>query len=142
MLLNLRRLMQEASDIKRRLDTLIPPLPQPVISIKLPKIIPQPKNIKLILTSLPNVINGIATDQDGNYLQSVIVVIKDKDGLPVRALKTNKLGQFTGATPLPQGLYTIELEKEGFFFDLLQIELTNNVLPPLAIVAKRPVGVS
>jgi len=66
-----------------------------------------------------------------------VVVIYDKEGLPVRALKTNKLGQFTGSTPLPNGTYTIELEKDSFNFDVLQIELTGPVLPPLQIVAKQ-----
>ena len=65
-----------------------------------------------------------------------MAVIYDKEGLPVRALKTNKLGQFTGSTPLPNGVYTLELEKDNFTFDVLQIELTGQVLPPLLITAK------
>lgn len=89
------------------------------------------------LTSTPNVINGIVSDESTNFLENVIVIIHDKDGLPVRALKTNKLGQFAGATPLPLGIYTVTLEKEGFSFQTLQVTLDNSVLAPLQIVATR-----
>ena len=65
-----------------------------------------------------------------------MAVIYDKEGLPVRALKTNKLGQFSGSTPLPNGTYTLELEKDGFTFDVLQIELGGEVVPPLPIMSK------
>ena len=66
----------------------------------------------------------------------MVAVIYDKEGLPVRALKTNKLGQFTGSTPLPNGTYTLEVEKDNFRFDVLQIELAGDILPPLQITAK------
>ena len=65
------------------------------------------------------------------------MVIYDKAGLPVRALKTNKLGQFSGSTPLPNGSYTIELEKDNLLFDVLQIDLEGKVLPAVAISAKK-----
>lgn len=97
---------------------------------------PIQKKTQLSLTSLPNIINGIVTDAKGNYLEGVIAITHNKDGLPVRALKTNKLGQFTGATPLLDGLYTVTLEKDGLEFDTLQINLDGTVLPPLMIVAK------
>lgn len=94
------------------------------------------KPTQLALTTFPNVINGIVKDKQNNYLEGAVVVIYDKEGLPVRALKTNKLGQFTGSTPLPNGTYTLELEKDGFAFDVLQIELTGAVLSPLMVTAK------
>lgn len=92
---------------------------------------------QLALTSLPNVINGIVTDASGSYLDSVIVIIHDKDGLPVRALKTNKLGQFTGATPLPSGIYTVTLEKDNLEFDTLEVTLNNQIMSPLQISARK-----
>lgn len=95
------------------------------------------KETLVILTSTPNVINGIVRDEVANFIENVIVIIHDKDGLPVRALKTNKLGQFAGATPLPLGIYTITLEKEGYIFQTLQITLDNSVLAPLQITAKK-----
>lgn len=105
------------------------------------KVVEAPKQptTQLVLTSLPNVINGVVTDSAGNYLESVVVVIHNQDNLPVRASKTNKLGQFTGATPLPSGTYTVTLEKDNLSFDVLQVTLKGEVLAPLLIQAKKVV---
>ena len=143
----LQKLLNQASQIKQQLDIVQQPAKQtpgavsePVerakvkIKIALPT---KPKHTQVALTSFPNVINGIVGDPTSNYLEAAVVVIYDKEGIPVRALKTNKLGQFSGSTPLPNGTYTIETEKEGFNFDVLQIELEGQVLPPLLITAKR-----
>ncbi|MBI4037070.1 PrgI family protein [Candidatus Daviesbacteria bacterium] len=92
---------------------------------------------QIMLTSFPNIVNGVVGDRVGNYLEGVIVSIHDQNGLPVRALKTNKLGQFVGATPLPSGVYTITMEKDGFEFDNLQITLTGETIAPLKIIAKQ-----
>lgn len=91
---------------------------------------------QVALTSFPNVLNGIVKDKTGNYLEGCIAVIYDREGLPVRALKTNKLGQFTGSTPLPNGTYKLAIEREGYTFNVLQIELGGEVLPPLLITAE------
>lgn len=144
-LANLQNLVTQASAIKQQIQSVqqppklqtapqpIPPIPKEKIKIVIP---PRPKQATLTLTTFPNVINGIVKDKEGNYLEGVIAVIYDKEGLPVRALKTNKLGQFSGSTPLPNGTYTLELEKDNFTFDVLQIELSGQVLPPLLITAK------
>lgn len=97
----------------------------------------KPAAIQLVLTTIPNIINGIVTDSVGNYLEGVIVVTHDKQNLPVRALKSNKLGQFLAATPLPNGVYTITLEKEGLSFDILEIKLEGQVIPPIRVSAKK-----
>lgn len=94
----------------------------------------------LKLTSFPNVINGIVTDSLGNYIEGAIVVAHDRQGLPVRALKSNKLGQFVAATPLPNGEYTIVVEKDNLAFDKIGIELKNDILPPILVAAKKLVG--
>lgn len=137
---NLQKLVVEAQEIKKQLATVTkePLTPSPVkVEIVKPS---KQKPTQLTLTIFPNVINGIIVDSQGNYLDGVVVVIHNKEGLPVRALKTNKLGQFTGSTPLPNGVYTIELEKENLVFDVLQIELEGKTLPPLTIAAKRVMG--
>ncbi|MBI3485840.1 PrgI family protein [Candidatus Daviesbacteria bacterium] len=97
----------------------------------------KPATIQLVLTTVPNIINGIVTDSVGNYLEGVIVVTHDKQSLPVRALKTNKLGQFLAATPLSNGVYTITLEKEGLLFDILEVKLEGQVIPPIRVSAKK-----
>lgn len=98
---------------------------------------PKQNTIQLVLTTTPNIVNGIVTDSLGNYLEGVIVVTHDKQGLPVRALKTNKLGQFLAATPLPNGMYNIVLEKDDLIFDELQIKLDGQVIPPIRVSAKK-----
>lgn len=148
-LTDLQNLMSQASVIKQQLQKVEddrepkPAIPlAPVISPRIMKekikvVMPlRQKQTTIALTTFPNVINGIVKDNQNNYLEGVVAVIYDKEGLPVRALKTNKLGQFTGSTPLPNGTYTLELEKDTFTFDVLQIELTGGVLPPLLITAK------
>lgn len=138
---NLQKLIVEAEQTKKELAD-ITKEPEPPASVKVTVVAaPKQKQTQLTLTSFPNVINGIISDSLGNYLDGVVVVIHDKDGLPVRALKSNKLGQFTGSTPLPNGTYTIELEKDNLSFDILQIQLEGKVLPPLKIEAKKMLGV-
>lgn len=133
---DLQKLVEEASSVKEQLQAIEEPQPS-IKPHKIVKVAVQPRKPQTIaLTSFPNVINGIVKDQGGNYLEGVIAVIHDKEGLPVRALKTNKLGQFTGSTPLPNGVYTLELEKENYEFDVLQIELQGSLLQPLLITAK------
>lgn len=92
---------------------------------------------QLTLTSLPNVINGVIIDDSGSPIEGVIIIIHNTDGIPVRASKTNKLGQFAGATSLPSGVYTITLEKENFEFDTLQVTLNTAILSPLMIKPKK-----
>ncbi len=141
-LTHLQSLVSEAQTIKKQLDAVTGEDATPskqAVKIEIVKPV-KPKATQLSLTSFPNIINGIIKDSQGNYLEGVVVVIYNRDRLPVRALKTNKLGQFTGSTPLPNGTYTIELEKDSLIFDVLQIELVGGILPPLMIAAKKIVG--
>lgn len=90
------------------------------------------------LTTFPNVVTGILKDYDGGLLPGVLVTVKDPDGVPVRALKTNKLGQFAASTPLPNGVYIIEVEdpRGRFQFDRVQFTLNGSILPAIQVVAK------
>lgn len=90
------------------------------------------------MTAYPNVITGIIGNPQSEQLPGLIVTVKDREGMPVRALKTNKLGQFAASTPLPDGTYIIEVEdpQKRYIFDRIEITLSNKVLPPLAIMAK------
>ena len=88
------------------------------------------------LTSTPNIISGIITLVDGSSLEAAILTFRDASGIPVRALKTNKLGQFLSVTPLPNGQYQIEIESDLATFAPLAIELSGQVVEPLAIKAQ------
>lgn len=90
------------------------------------------------LTTFPNVVTGITKDSDNNMLPGVLVTVKDKDGIPVRALKTNRLGQFAASTPLSNGVYFVEIEdpRGRYAFDRVQITLNGSIVPALEIIAK------
>lgn len=111
---------------------IVPPPPKIVPALILPPKF-QPVQKSMLLTSLPNVVNGIVSDLSGNYLENVIVIIHNQDGVPVRASKTNKLGQFSGATPLPAGEYKVTFEKEGLNFEILKVVLKNEILTALNV---------
>lgn len=89
------------------------------------------------LTTTPNVISGIIKDSNGSLLPNLIVTVKDKEGVPVRALKTNKLGQFAASTPLASGVYLIEVEdpKQTFRFKRIEVTLMGVAMPALEISA-------
>jgi hypothetical protein len=64
--------------------------------------------------------------------------VKDKEGVPVRALKTNRLGQFASSTPLANGVYFVEIEdpRGRYIFDRVQITLNGSIVPAIEIIAK------
>ena len=64
------------------------------------------------------------------------VLIKDGRGEVIRALKTNKLGQFKTQTPLPNGIYLIEALKGGEIFDIIRIEANGQKLNPVYLIGK------
>jgi len=87
------------------------------------------------LTSMPNVISGLVTTTEGIPLSGAVLVIRDAFGIPQRALKTNKLGQFLSATPLANGAYTVETESEEAVFEPTTLEAKNQIIAPIEIRA-------
>lgn len=85
----------------------------------------------------PNILAGMVLDPQGQIVPAAIIEIRDSSGLPVRAIKTNGLGQFTIATPLSPGIYELEIEKPGLAFDILKLEVKNEIIPPIEIRAKK-----
>jgi hypothetical protein len=86
--------------------------------------------------TLSNLLVGFVHTPDGKIVENAILEVRDPDGNPVRAFKTNKLGQFRSATPLSSGSYEIETEKEGFRFDIIKVELKGEILSPIEIVSR------
>jgi hypothetical protein len=89
------------------------------------------------ISDSPNVVVGIVKDPRGNILPNILVEVKDKDDNPVRAFKTNQLGQFASATPLSPGTYTMILEdpKKQQRFDAVKIMPNNQIMPPIEIIS-------
>lgn len=90
------------------------------------------------LTNVPNVITGLVKDDAGNLLPGILVTVTNHEGIPVRALKTNKLGQFAASTQLAGGTYFVEIEdpRGRFTFTRVQITLNGSVVPVLEILAR------
>ncbi len=81
----------------------------------------------------PNLIIGMALSQTDTVLENTIIEIKNAQGNIVRAIKTNALGQFYTTSPLENGIYIIEAEKQGFTFSPKKIELIGNIVEPIEI---------
>ncbi len=88
-------------------------------------------------TQEPNLITGIVKDPRGNPLPNILVEVKDPQDNPVRAFKTNGLGQFAAATSLSNGKYIITFEdpKAQNRFDAVEIEATGAPIMPLEILS-------
>ena len=89
--------------------------------------------------TVPNILIGMIFDYQGKILTDAMIEIRDEKGFPVRALKANKLGQFSIATPLKNGIYEIEIEKENYQFDIIKIKATGEIIDPLKIHAKEKI---
>jgi hypothetical protein len=143
-----QQLEQELSHLKTQLATQ-KTAPAPVTSAQPTQPLQDPLHVRTIpqnvtkkaglphVSDSPNVVVGIVKDPRGNILPNILVEVKDKDGNPVRAFKTNQLGQFASATPLSPGTYTIELDdpKKQQRFDVIQIVANNQVLLPIEVIS-------
>lgn len=87
------------------------------------------------VSDVPNLVAGIVKDPRGNVLPNILVEIKDKEGSPVRAFKTNQGGQFACATPLLNGVYTLFFEdpEEKHKFAPIEITAQGEIMPPFEI---------
>ncbi len=90
-----------------------------------------------IAPDFPNVITGIVKDPRGNPLPGILVEVKDGEGNPIRAFKTNPLGQFASATPLSNGTYTIDFEDPGKKnrFDTIQFSASGEIILPIEVIS-------
>jgi len=136
-----KQYMEEELVKLRKQPTPAPIFPQTTLKGPTVKIIPPEAATRAglpRLTTFSNVVTGIVKDNIGGLLPGVLVTVRDKEGVPLRALKTNKLGQFAASTQLPNGTYIVEIEdpRNRFLFDRAQISLNGAVMPAIEIVAK------
>lgn len=103
---------------------------------KVPKTLGKSLGLPLV-ADFPNLIAGIIKDPRGNPLPNILVEVKDEAGNPVRAFKTNVLGQFISATPLANGVYTISFEdpKAENKFDTIELGVTGEILMPIEVIS-------
>ncbi len=84
----------------------------------------------------PNKPVGMVLGPNNELLAGAIVEITTTDGVVVRAVKSNSLGQFFITTPLQNGNYIMRVEKDGFNFDQQQLNLNNQILKPIEVRAR------
>lgn len=85
----------------------------------------------------PNTVVGQVLTNEGKIVESAILEIREVGGPPVRALKTNKVGHFLTVTPLKDGEYEVETEKDGLSFDVFKFKTTGKIIEPILIVSKK-----
>lgn len=83
-----------------------------------------------------NVVVGQVISGDGRIVDGAILEIQDSTGIPVRALKTNKVGHFIAITPLKEGEYELTAEKEGMVFEPIKFKVAGEVIPPILVKGK------
>lgn len=139
------RLEQQLIELHQKLNqqkqnVFTPSVAQAPQQTKNVRVVPQGvgKSIGLpIAPDSPNIVSGIVKDPRENPLPNILVEVKDQDGNPVRAFKTNGVGQFASATALSNGVYTIEFEdpKEENRFDSIQFEANGNIILPIEVIS-------
>ena len=87
-----------------------------------------------------NLIVGMVLTNLNKIIPGALIEIINKKGETVRALKSNKLGQFFSASPLSKGEYHIKIEHPNFKFDTINIKLKNKIVSPLKIKAKKQIN--
>lgn len=80
-----------------------------------------------------NTIVGQVMDMDRKIIEGAILEIKDSNGRPVRALKSNRAGHFIIVTPLSNGKYEVIIEKDGFKFEPVSFDAKGEMIPAIAI---------
>lgn len=87
--------------------------------------------------TIVNTVVGQVMDENRKIIEGAILEIKDANGRPVRALKSNKAGHFIIVTPLQNGKYEISTEKDGFSFKAVSFEAKGEIIPAIAIRGNR-----
>ena len=83
--------------------------------------------------SEPNKLVGMVLSPNTELIVNAIIEILQQDGTVARAVKTNALGQFFVTTPLANGNYTITVDKDGFSFEPMSIQLTGDLVQPIEV---------
>jgi hypothetical protein len=110
------------------LPNIVPPTSTPAPATKATPATP------VTMPTIPNVLAGIVTDSQNMAISGATVeIIDNHTGIPARALRTNRLGQFQIAIPLPVGSYIINTEKTGFVFEPVSVQVQNAIIDPIIV---------
>ncbi len=91
------------------------------------------------ITDRPNIASGVVMDKGGIAIIGAVIIIKNQKGDPVRAQKTNQLGQFLISAPLDNGSYTAEVANApalGLEYNALGFQATGSLISALEFTPK------
>jgi len=91
--------------------------------------------------TIPNVIVGQVVDQDRKIIEGAIMEIRDSQGRPIRALRSNKVGHFITVTPLDNGIYQIITDKDGYQFAPVSFDAAGALIPPILVSGVRVMSI-
>ncbi|MFC1711039.1 hypothetical protein ACFLZ1_00475 [Patescibacteria group bacterium] len=122
-----------------------PPLSPPILvesrfAQKLDPAIAAQFSTTLPIPQTPNVANlvvGMVLNDMEKIIPGALIEIIDSRGETVRALKSNKLGQFFSASPLKKGKYQVKVEHLDYDFDIMGLEVKGKIILPIKIKAKK-----
>ena len=103
---------------------------------------PEQAKLARFATNMPepgqaNILVGQVSDTTNMQIDGVIIEIAESaTDIPVRALRTNRLGQFQIATPLSNGKYVLHFEKDGFSFESAGVVVEGKIIAPILVVGK------
>ncbi len=83
-----------------------------------------------------NTLSGVVLTSLQQPLENAMIEIIDQQQTPIRATKTNKLGQFFSSTPLKNGVYDLRVEAPGFTTSIMTFKAEGEIIPPVQIELK------
>lgn len=83
----------------------------------------------------PNIVSGVVMSGGQPVDGAIVEILNSATGIPVRALRSNKNGQFQTATPLSKGNYNISVEKAGLTFAPVSIICDDKIISPIQLSA-------
>jgi hypothetical protein len=89
---------------------------------------------------VPNLIVGMVINEYDKIITGALIEILDSKEDTVRALKTNKLGQFFSASPLKNGSYQIKIDHPDYEFDIINFKAEGKIIQPIKIKAKKRIN--
>lgn len=87
----------------------------------------------------PNVVVGMVLTDLDKIIPSALIEIINSNGETVRALKSNKLGQFFSGIPLKNDSYQIKAEHPDHQFDIMEFKAEGKIILPFKVKAKKKV---
>lgn len=134
----LQKLRDQEEHLRQQKEALITPktaeIADQTIPLKPAQIVESP--------TTANIIWGlVVTNYQGGKVPvpGVVVVIRNQRNEVVRAVKTSTQGKFGITTPLINGAYTVEVDKEkksGLIFELTAFEAKGGPIPTMEVVGK------